>query len=109
MTPTTPTPATGKAAAMSAGPVRAVFDDRPITAHAEYAYNPRQGARSVAREHAILDIPLRRSRIRRDAGDALCKPRRAFWGLSQGSTPEVSCPRCLELAERYGVTLPQKG
>jgi hypothetical protein len=82
------------------------FDSAPITAHAEYAYNPRQGARSIAREHAILDRPLRFARIRRDAGDALCKPRRAFWGLHPGSTPEVSCPRCLHLAKRYGVILP---
>jgi hypothetical protein len=88
------TPATGKAAS--------------VTAHAEYAYNPRQGACSIAREHAILDQPINSARFRRDTGDALCKPRRAFWGLNPGSTNKVSCPRCLELAERYGVTLPQE-
>ena len=81
-------------------------DTESASAHAEYAYSPRQGARSIAREHAILDQPVRVGRFRRDAGDALCKPRRAFWGLDQGSTNCVSCPRCLELAKRYSVKLP---
>jgi hypothetical protein len=88
--------------------ISAVFDDRAVTAHTEYAYNPRQGARSIARYHAILDLPLRFARFRRDTGDALCKPRRAFWGLNPGGTNHVSCPRCLELAKRYGVELPQE-
>jgi hypothetical protein len=81
-----------------------------LTAHAEHAFSPRPGdTRRPGNEHAILNQPIIASRYRRDAGDALCKPRRAFWGLQTDINPEVTCPRCLALAGRYGVTLPREG
>lgn len=78
------------------------------TAHVEYAYNPRQGPRSMARYHAVLDQPLRAGRFRRDAGDALCRPRSAFWGLYPGAADQVSCPTCRDRATRYGIQLEER-
>ena len=76
---------------------------RPI-AHSEYAFNPRQGAMSFARYHAVLDQDMARGQFSRRAGDALCKPRRKFWGLSPGASDSVDGPRCLELAARHDVS-----
>ena len=82
-----------------------------LTAHPAYAYSPRQGAWTIARYHAALDQPLVAGRCKRDKGDALCKPAQRFWGLEAVTTSPVTCPRCLELAKRYGVTLtdPKEG
>lgn len=80
------------------------------TAHAEHAFSPRPGdTRHPGNEHAILDQPIIAGRFHRDARDALCKPRRAFWGVQADTTLEVTCPRCLALAARHDVTLPQEG
>jgi len=76
-----------------------------LTAHAEAAYHPRQGAMSISRDHAVLDQPLAAGRFTRDRGDALCKPARRFWGLAPGGGHIVNCPECISRAERYGVTL----
>jgi hypothetical protein len=75
-----------------------------LTAHPEYAYTRRQGAWSFAHTHAVLDQDLSTARFKRTQGDALCRPARSFWGLEPAQRP-VSCPRCVELAGRYGVTL----
>jgi hypothetical protein len=73
------------------------------TAHAEAAYNPRQGAMSISRDHAVLDQPLTAGRFHREQGEALCK--RKFWGLAPGGSRVVDCPECIRRAKRYGVTL----
>ena len=76
------------------------------TAHTEYAFNPRQGAMSNGSYHAILDQPLHVGRLRREAGDPLCKPARKFWGLNPGNRKGgVNCARCLSLMQRYGVSV----
>lgn len=59
-----------------------------LTVHVLYAFNPRQGDRSIARYHAVLDQPLDAGRLHRAAGDALCKPRSKFWGLHEGNDQE---------------------
>jgi len=76
-----------------------------LTACVRYAYNPRQGARSRARYHAVLDRPLEAGRLRRAKGDALCRPRAKFWGLAAGAESPVTCPDCLRLAGRFGVII----
>lgn len=76
-----------------------------LTANPAYAYSPRQTAWSYANYHAVLTEPLSAGRFQRQAGDALCKPTRKFWGLELITTSPVTCPRCIELAERHGVTL----
>lgn len=75
------------------------------TAHPAYAYGPRPRPSPHARYHAVLDRPLVAGRFRREAGEALCKPATRFWGLALVTTAPVTCPRCLELAERHGVEL----
>lgn len=76
------------------------------TAHVEYAYNPRQGARTRGGYHLILDQPLTAGRLTRETGDALCKPADQFWGLEPGNPhAQPSCPTCLHRAGLYGITL----
>jgi len=77
-----------------------------LTAHVGYAYQLRQSDRSIARDHAVLDQALTAGRLTRDQGDALCRPRRKFWGLeSVTGERTVTCPGCADRAERYGVTI----
>lgn len=77
-----------------------------LTAHPAYAYSPRPSSKnSIGRDHAMLDQPLTAGRFKRERGDALCKPAKRFWGLYAVVTSPVTCPRCIELAERYGVEL----
>ncbi|MBO0871819.1 MAG: hypothetical protein J2P19_00340 [Pseudonocardia sp.] len=74
-----------------------------ITATVEYAFNPRQGNRSNGAYHLVLAERLDSGRFHRDAGDALCRPRRKFWGLYEGNDSRADCKRCVELAARHGV------
>jgi hypothetical protein len=76
-----------------------------LTARPSYAYTRRQGAWSFAHTHAVLDQDLNAGRFKRTKGDALCRPAEKFWGLEPITTRGVSCPKCKELAERYGVEL----
>lgn len=72
--------------------------------HQEYAYSPRQGPNSRGRTHIVLDTAVQVGRMRRRCGDALCKPRDKFFGLSRECEPvpdEMVCPRCNELRERF--------
>lgn len=76
------------------------------TAHIRYAFNPRQGAMSNGTYHAVLDQPLHVGRLRRAARDAICKPRRQFWGLEPaGADARVTCSRCLFLVARHTVVV----
>ena len=76
------------------------------TAHVEYAFHKRQGARSNGDYHAVLDQPLTSGHLYRAAGDALCKPRDKFWGLEVGNPDAlVNCGRCAVLMGRHGVTV----
>ena len=54
------------------------------TATVRYAFSPRQGASSGGQYHAVISEPIAAGRYARKAGDALCRPRRAFWGLELG-------------------------
>lgn len=76
-----------------------------VTAHPEHAYTRRQTDRTFGHDHAVLDQDLDRGRFKREKGDALYKPARKFWGLYPTNTSPVSCPRCIDLAERHGVEL----
>ena len=74
-----------------------------------HAYVPRQTARAVGANHAVLTAPLTVGRLVRQAGDALCKPASNFWGLEQHRSFEkqgVDCQRCREIAARHQLTLP---
>ena len=62
-------------------------------------------------EHIVTRDAIKLGRsLYRDPGDALCKPRRKFWGLELsgavgGALPleKVTCKRCREIAEREGL------
>lgn len=80
-------------------------DPNVPSAHVRTAYHLRQGPNMNNGEHAVLDQPLHSGRLGREAGDALCKPQAKFWGLYESPDREVSCPRCLLMAERHGITI----
>jgi hypothetical protein len=75
------------------------------TAHPVAAYHPRQGPNMKHIRHGVLDQDLIAARFRRTKGDALCRTARTFWGLEPVTSSPVTCPRCKELAERYGIEL----
>jgi hypothetical protein len=75
------------------------------SAHVRTAYHLRQGPNMANGEHAVLDQPLHAGRLNRDTGDALCKPTAKFWGLYESPDRQVSCPRCLAIAERHNITI----
>jgi hypothetical protein len=78
-----------------------------IMARFPYAYtvqtasHPRIGVNDYepGGDHIVLSEPITRGRLKRAAGDPLCKgPKDAFFGPND-YTP--SCARCLRLAERF--------
>lgn len=80
-------------------------DPNVPSAHVRTAYHLRQGPNMNNGEHAVLDQPLNAGRLHRKTGDALCKPQAKFWGLYESPDRLVSCGRCLEIAERHGITI----
>lgn len=74
-----------------------------------YAYSPRENVNSKGGNHVVLLQPLAFGRFRREKHDALCKPFKKFWGLNvvaAGDTRKVTCTRCIELAVRFAIPLP---
>ena len=71
-----------------------------------HAYTPNEQASYGGGEHLVVDHAVVLGRIKRDAGDALCKPRHKFWGLGQVDRAYKLCRRCRELAERYDLEVP---
>jgi hypothetical protein len=60
---------------------------------------------STGRNHAVLNTPIRRGRLIRQKGDALCKPLAKFWGLeSVLHDCDITCPVCLKRMQDYGIT-----
>ncbi|MGY5129230.1 hypothetical protein [Streptomyces nigrescens] len=75
-----------------------------ITARVRQSSHPNQGAEQAElARHIVLDTPLV-GRLRREAGDALCRPAYEFYELERGDVDgEATCRTCLERAARYGV------
>lgn len=73
-----------------------------------HAYTPNEAASYGGGEHLVLEAPFLKGRLYRARGDALCKPRRKFWGLHDivHYVPSKICKRCRELAERHGFEIP---
>lgn len=73
-----------------------------------YAYSPRENVGSGGRCHLITTAALEVGRLKRAPGDALCKPRKQFWGLDGGRTPEdfetYGCVRCSAIRDRLAAT-----
>jgi hypothetical protein len=79
--------------------------EAPRTAHVRYAYSPRQGANSNGGYHLVVNTTFTSGRLRREAGDVLCDPRRDFWGLEPRPEAAPSCAACLRLAARHDITV----
>lgn len=75
-----------------------------ITARVRQSSHPHQGAAQAAlARHIVLDAPLT-GRLRREAGDALCRPAVDFYELERTDVEgDATCKKCLERAARYGV------
>ncbi|MFE6742313.1 hypothetical protein [Streptomyces tubercidicus] len=75
-----------------------------FTARVRQSYHPNQGAEQAKlARHIVLDTPLA-GRLRREAGDALCRPAYEFYELERGDVDgEATCRKCLERAARYDV------
>lgn len=66
------------------------------TAH---AYTPRETGSYGGSQHIVTRDAFKSGRLRREPGDALCKPYRKFWGLSAHATGAPTCQRCIEIAQ----------
>ncbi|HVX32583.1 MAG TPA: hypothetical protein VHA80_05520 [Solirubrobacterales bacterium] len=78
-----------------------LLGELPFRAHIEHAYTPRETATHGGGDHLVVEQEVRIGRILRSAGDALCRPRRRFWGLARGGEDRVpSCRRCVAVAGR---------
>lgn len=61
------------------------------------------GGRQSGKVHIHLVEPFAAGRLSRGEGEALCG-RRGWYEREDGG--EEKCPRCLDLAKRYGVEVP---
>ncbi|WP_329148258.1 hypothetical protein OIU91_19765 [Streptomyces sp. NBC_01456] len=75
-----------------------------ITARVRQSSHPHQSIEQAKlARHIVLDVPLD-GRLRREAGDALCRPVTDFYELERGEVEgEATCTKCVERAARYGV------
>lgn len=79
-----------------------------------YAYSQREGARCGAHmpggQHCVTHQTLTRKLWVREPDDALCKPRRQFWGLEPlAGKNTVNCARCLTLLFRLYIDTVEAG
>jgi hypothetical protein len=73
-----------------------------VTLLVQYAWKPRPSSHAAnGRDHLVTTAPLSFGRFKREAGDALCKPRRKFWQLEKNYATEADCKKCLAIKERY--------
>lgn len=77
-----------------------------ITARVRQSSHPNQGAEQAkTARHVVLDAPLT-GRMKREAGDALCRPAVDFYELGREDLDtDATCKKCLERAGRYGVRI----
>lgn len=80
---------------------RAIAARLPFPTEVLGADRPEEGAGAQG-IHIVVQQELHRGRFRRSAGDALCRPRKRFWGLSAGFSARHGdpCITCAERAER---------
>lgn len=69
-----------------------------------HAYTPVETANYGGGDHLVVTSDFTAGRLVRKKGDALCKPRRKFWGLHDVE-PEGRrvCKSCRKIAERHSV------
>jgi hypothetical protein len=82
----------------------------PFRWHTELAHGP--AAAEERGRHIVLDEPIEIGRLRRGAGDALCRPRQLFWALASplpAADGDVGCRRCVEIAGRLAAPAAARG
>jgi hypothetical protein len=73
----------------------------PFATVPAYAYcGGSQTATNHGGDHIVVEQAVKIGRLKREQGDALCKPGRKFWGLERRPGERANCLRCLEIAER---------
>jgi hypothetical protein len=88
----------------SAAPRKAAKNVVALTVYG--AYHPRDAGNAAGSDHLVVSTDLVSGRLRRAAGDALCKPAQKFWGLYSHPERKPTCKVCLEIARRHGLSLP---
>ncbi|WKU45985.1 hypothetical protein Q3V23_19035 [Streptomyces sp. VNUA116] len=75
-----------------------------ITGRVRQSSHPRQSTEQAQHaRHIVLDAPMT-GRLRREAGDALCRPAVDFYDLERTDIEgDATCKKCVERAARYGV------
>jgi hypothetical protein len=76
-----------------------------VGVHLEYAYAGNSAGSNHGKHHVVLDADLRAGRLVRVKGDALCRPRKSFWGLYGGNHVDLTAPDCVLCAKRYAALL----
>jgi hypothetical protein len=71
------------------------------------AHHPRDAGNAAGREHLVVASDLSLGRLKREDGDALCKSRHKFWGLYANPDRAATCKRCLAIAARHALILPE--
>lgn len=69
------------------------------------SYHPRDRGNAHGANHLVLSSKYVKGRLRREAGDALCKPATKFWGLYAEPDRKPTCKACLAVAARHGLAL----
>lgn len=73
------------------------------------AYHPRDRGNAAGTQHLVVNADFISGRLRRKAGDPLCKPAAKFWGLYEHRERAPTCKRCLDAARRHGLEVPTGG
>lgn len=82
--------------------------DPTVTLAVRGAHHPSDRGNSAGSEHLAVTADYVRGRMRRKAGDPLCKPAAKFWGLHNTPERRPTCKRCLDIAKRHGLDLPPR-
>lgn len=61
--------------------LRDLLAQLPFRWHVAHAYTAQETATYGGADHIVVDEPVRIGRLAREAGDALSRPRKKFWGL----------------------------
>lgn len=69
------------------------------------AYHPRDRGNSAGATHIETRDTIKLGRIKRDPRQVLCTRKRHWQLLANDS--DITCPKCLEIAERFGLVIGQ--
>jgi len=88
--------------------LRDLLQALPFGVEVAHAYAPRESATHGGSDHVVLLRDLDLGRLRREKGDALCKPAKKFWGLVVASDRLPDCLACIERVEKISLELSRR-